>query len=360
MDKVQQREFRDLWHLIGNSPLLAIVLKYKNELRTIYAKSEQYNITGSIKDRMALYIIQEGYQANVLKPKQPIIEATSGNTGISFAAIGRALGHPVTILMPDWLSVERGQIIKGYGAEVVTVSREEGGFAGSIRKTEVIAKERGGAFLPKQFENEANVMAHYLTTAPELWWQLQHQDITPDAFVAGVGTGGTIMGVGRFLKEKSLSIKVNPMEPAESPTLKTGYQIGKHRIQGISDEFIPKILQLEELDDIIDVSDGDSIIMAQLLASQLGLAVGISSGANLLAALKVQSSMHKGAIMVTVFPDDNKKYLSTDLMKAEPYREGFLTPDIELLEYRVFKRACITCCAAYPCRKMVKCFEPVS
>jgi cysteine synthase A len=282
------------------------------------------------------------------------VEATSGNTGISFAAIGKALGHNVRIIMPNWMSMERMQIISSYGASILTVSKEEGGFLGSIAKTQEMSAKEKNIFLPRQFENEANSMAHYLTTGPELWWQLRYNDISPDAFVAGVGTGGTIMGVGNYLKQRDSRIKAYPMEPSESPTMSTGIKTGHHRIQGISDEFIPALVHMDKLDEVIDVSDGDSIIMAQMLASQLGLAVGISSGANLLAALKAQDLLHKDAVVVTVFSDDNKKYLSTDLMREEPVKEGYLTTDIELLEYNVFKRVCKTCCDPYLCNQKVK------
>ncbi len=168
--------------------------------------------------------------------------------------------------------------------------------------------------------------------------QLQSIDITPDVFVAGVGTGGTIMGVGNFLRARNYAVKIHPLEPLESPTLSMGYKIGSHRIQGISDEFIPAIVKLEQLDPVIKVSDGDSILMSQKLARQLGLAVGISSGANLIGAIKAQNNSQIPVNVVTVFSDSNKKYLSTDLMKEEPVKEGFITPDIELLGYEGIHR----------------------
>jgi cysteine synthase A len=167
--------------------------------------------------------------------------------------------------------------------------------------------------------------------------------LEPQAFIAGVGTGGTIMGVGNYLRQACPSIKLHPLEPSNSPTLTTGCKVGKHRIQGISDEFIPAIMQLDQLDGIISVDDGDSILMAQKLARQLGLGVGISSGANLLGALKVLEHMGPDAVVVTVFPDDNKKYLSTDLMREEPAKDGFLSPEIELKEVTAFKRDCAIC-----------------
>lgn len=338
-----------LTNFIGNTPLLEIKFNYKGKKRILYTKAEHMNMTGSIKDRMAFHIIKQGYKRGVLKPGYLIIEATSGNTGISFAAIGRALGHPVSIFMPDWMSAERINIIRGLGAQINLVSKDEGGFVGSIQKAEQLAKTTKNSFLPRQFSNEDNIEAHYLTTGPEIWWQLHYRSLIPDAFVAGVGTGGTIMGAGRFLKEKNPSIQLHPMEPANSPTLSTGCKIGKHRIQGISDEFIPPILNLRGLDSVIGVDDGDAIIMAQKLASDLGLGIGISSGANFVAALKVQNQLGHDAVVVTIFPDDNKKYLSTDLLKQEPVKKEFLSPDVELLEYRVFKRVCHTCCDPADC-----------
>ena len=336
-------KFSELWWVVGNSPMLAIRYRYKGVERIIYAKSEQFNLTGSIKDRMALYILQQAYKTRKIKPGDTIVEATSGNTGISFSAIGKALGHHVIIVMPDWMSKERVDIIRSLGAEIIPVSKEEGGFLGSIRKTEEIAENNPNIFLPCQFANEGNVAAHYDTTGKEIWLQLHDHGIVPEAFVAGVGTGGTIMGVGGYLKLMNPKVKIHPLEPSESPTLSTGYKVGKHRIQGISDEFIPSIVKLDQLDKVIAVSDGDSIILAQKLASTLGLAVGISSGANFLGAVKLQNEMGDHAVVVTIFSDSNKKYLSTDLMLTEPVMTGYLSNDIELLEYSVFRRVCPPC-----------------
>ena len=333
-----RNKFKHLWNMVGNTPMLEIAYRYKSECRKIYVKCEQYNLTGSIKDRMALYILEQAYKQSLIKPEDIIVEATSGNTGISFSAIGRALGHEVKIIMPNWLSKERTDIIKSLGAEVILVSKEEGGFLGSIEMSRKMATEDNRVFLPKQFENRFNAEAHKKTTAKEIWMQLQSIDLSPDAFVAGVGTGGTVMGVGNYLKKRNPSIKVHPLEPLESPTLTTGYKVGSHRIQGISDEFIPAIVDLDKLDRVIKASDGDSILMAQKLAKQLGLAVGISSGANLLGAIQLQNELGKDAVVVTVFSDSNKKYLSTDLMKEETVKEGYISPDVELLDYKGIDR----------------------
>ena len=343
------RRFSGIDYLVGNTPLLAIECDYDGKTRTVYAKAENLNLTGSIKDRMALHILRRAYERGVLEPGGSIIEATSGNTGISLAALGSALGHPVTIFIPDWMSQERINLIRSFGAEIVLVSQEQGGFLGSIRMAEELATRLPGAFLPHQFSNQDNCEAHASTTGPEIWWQVDSGYLKPDAFVAGVGTGGTIMGVGRYLRSKRPNIKLYPLEPSDSPTLSTGHKVGKHRIQGISDEFIPPIVDLAFLDEVVSVDDGDSILMAQKLAAQLGLGVGISSGANFLGALKVQDALGPDAVVITVFADDNKKYLSTDLLHEEPAEEGYLTPRVALLHYRSIRRDCHTCCDPAMC-----------
>ncbi len=349
MQTDQERRLVGLSHLVGNTPVLAIDLTFRGEKRVIHAKAENLNMTGSIKDRMALYILRQAYLEGHLEPGGMVVEATSGNTGISVAAIGRALGHPVTIFMPDWMSRERIDIIRSLGARIELVSKADGGFLGSIERAEELASSTRGAFLPRQFSNKNNIEAHARTTGPEIWWQMLFHFVKPDAFVAGVGTGGTIMGVGRFLREVHPQVSLHPLEPANSPTLSTGRKVGKHRIQGISDEFIPPIIDLPSLDEVVSVDDGDAIIMSQKLARQLGLGVGISSGANLLGALEIQNRLGPDAVVVTVFPDDNKKYLSTDLLRDEPARSGFLSPDVTLNGFRTFKRECHTCCDPVEC-----------
>jgi len=339
---------RSLKGMVGNTPLLEIGFTFRGEPRRIFAKAENLNMTGSIKDRMAYHILAKAIENGELRPGMEIYEATSGNTGISVAAIGRALGHKVNIFMPDWLSNERKNIIKALGANIRLVSKEEGGFLGSIEMANQAAAKTSG-FLPRQFSNNDNTEAHFSTTGPEIWWQLQFHQFTPDAFVAGVGTGGTIMGVGKYLKEKHPQSKIYPLEPSNSPTLSTGYKIGKHRIEGISDEFIPSICKLTDLNEIISVDDGDAIIMAQKLSAELGLGVGISSGANFLGAVIAQEKSGKDSIVVTVFSDDNKKYLSTDLLKNEPAKKGFLSTEIELNSFFPLKRVCITCCDPQLC-----------
>jgi cysteine synthase A len=292
---------------------------------------------------MALCILSRGYATGALREGAPIFEATSGNTGIAISGLGRALGHPVTIFMPDWMSRERIDLIRSLGATIRLVRAEEGGFLASIRMAEEAAALVSGSFLPRQFSNENNVAAHEETTGPEIWFQLRDHGLRPDAVVAGVGTGGTIMGVGRFLRRMKPDVKLHPLEPASSPTLSTGHKVGKHRIQGISDEFIPPIVDLKFLDEVLAVDDGDGILMAQKLAAELGLGVGISSGANFLGALKAVEKLDGDAVVVTIFSDDNKKYLSTDLLREEPVQGGYLAPEVRLDGFTAFKRDCLAC-----------------
>jgi cysteine synthase A len=323
-----------LKRLVGGTPLLEIRCQYRGRPQRVYAKAEAYNFTGSIKDRMALHILERAYADGSIKPGDEIAEATSGNTGIAFAAIGRALGHNVRIYMPDWMSRERVLVIQSLGAAVIPVSHELGGFLGSIRMADEFARERGNVFRPQQFDNLANVDAHYENTGPEICAQLKSIGRKPTAFVAGVGTGGTVMGVARYFRDHYPAAKAYPLEPANSPTLRTGHKVGRHRIQGISDEFVPSIVKLNELGRLIDVWDGDAIVMSQRIASELGIAVGISSGANLLGALEIAHEQGEDACVATIFCDDNKKYLSTDLCSSEECKEHYASNQVELLDFR--------------------------
>lgn len=329
MDRLKR--FQNIAGLIGNTPLLEIHFRYKGEHRRLFAKAEHYNLTGSIKDRVAYHILKKAYWQGTISENDVIVEATSGNTGISFSAIGSYLGHQVIIYMPDWMSAERINLMKSYGAEVRLVSHEEGGFLGSISMTEELAKQ-GGVFLPRQFSNEDNVEAHFLMTGEEILTQLGRLGVTPDGVVAGVGTGGTVMGIGKRLQKTNPACKIFPLEPLNSPTLSTGYKVGRHRIQGISDEFVPSILKLGELDGVVSVDDGDSIIMARMLSEQLGIGVGVSSGANFLGSILAQDRIGEDSVIVTVFADDNKKYLSTDYSDPQEMKEHYITHDLELLD----------------------------
>ena len=322
--------------MISNTPLLEIEYKYKGRRRVIFAKAEYYNLTGSLKDRVAYHILRNAYERNRIKPEDVIVEATSGNTGISFCALGRLLGHKVVIYMPDWMTQERINIMTSFGAQVITVSRDEGGFLGAIKKTEDIGRA-GGVFLPRQFSNEENTEAHYLTTGVEITEQLASIGRVADCVVAGVGTGGTIMGVGKRLKEANPNCKIYPLEPLNSPTLSTGYKIGMHRIYGISDEFIPPILKMDQTDDIVSVDDGDAIAMARMISETLGIGVGVSSGANFLGCVMAQDKLGEDSTVVTVFADDNKKYLSTDYAKDMTQLNGYISKDVELVGVRAYR-----------------------
>lgn len=336
MTDTLRRRFDGLAPLIGRTPLLEIRYRFRGEERRVFAKAEWYNMTGNIKDRVALHILRKAYEKGTIRPGDRIAEATSGNTGISFSALGRALGHEVVIYMPDWMSAERVNLMQCYGAQVRLVSREEGGFLGSIAMTEELARG-GGVFLPRQFSNEDNTEAHYLTTGAEIAQQLEALGLRADGMVAGVGTGGTVMGVGRRLREVNPACRVFPLEPLNSPTLSTGFKVGSHRIQGISDEFIPDLVRLPELDEVIGVDDGDALRMARMLSETLGLGVGVSSGANFLGCVMAQNTYGGDFIMATTFADDNKKYLSTDYAEPQPLQDGWISGDVELLDVTVYR-----------------------
>ncbi len=336
MDEIMKQKFEGVAALVGNTPLLEIDYRYKGNRRRLFAKAEYFNVTGSIKDRVAYHILKRAYERDEIQPDDIIAEATSGNTGISFSAIGSYLGHQVIIYMPDWMSKERINLMKSYGAQVRLVSKEEGGFLGSITMTEELYKG-GGVFLPRQFSNEGNAEAHYLMTGEEIVRQLAAIGLKADAVVAGVGTGGTVMGIGRRLRKENPACRIYPLEPLNSPTLSTGYKVGKHRIQGISDEFIPSILKMDEMDGIVSVDDIDSIIMARMLAEKLGIGVGISSGANFIGCVMAQEKLGEGAVMTTVFADDNKKYLSTDYANDYEIKDNYISHDIELLDVKAWR-----------------------
>jgi len=330
------KKLAELENLVGNTPLAEIIFKYKGKERKVFAKLEYFNFSGSIKDRMALNCLKRAYQTGQIKEGYKIAETTSGNTGIAFCSQGSYLGHECVIFMPDWMSAERVNMMKSFGATINLVSKEDGGFLGCIDKTRKFA-EQGNVYLPEQFANEYNTEAHYTSTGPEILKQMDKLGEKVHGVVAGVGTGGTIMGIGKYLRSVDKNIKVYPMEPESSPTISTGHQVGVHRIAGISDEFIPPILDIPFCDDIIMVDDGDSIIMAQQLSRVLGLGVGISSGANFLAAIKAADLIGDGANIVTLFSDDNKKYLTTAYAGEEPVKPGFLSSDVELLGIRTAK-----------------------
>ena len=316
--------------LIGNTPMVKIKYKYNNKEKYVYAKLEQYNLTGSIKDRIALYIIEQEKSRGVLRDKIPIIEATSGNTGISFSALGAKLGHPVYIFMPDWVSKERIDLMKLYGAKVMLVSKENGGFKKCIKLADDLDKKING-YRPNQFSNTLNTECHYKYTGKEISDKLEKEDI--GGFISGIGSGGTLMGISLRLKEKYPDIKIGVVEPNDMPLLTKNKIINNHKIEGIGDDFIPELVDVNIIDKVFDINDDDAINMAKLINKKLGLGVGISSGANLLGAILMQEN--NDINVVTIFPDDNKKYLTTDLVKEIDYNKEFVSSKIELLDYTV-------------------------
>ena len=330
-----ENNFRGIRQMISNTPLIEIGLKYKGKPMKVYAKAEYYNLSGSIKDRVAYYILKKAYETGSIHKGDTIVEATSGNTGIAFSAMAAYLGHPMVVYMPDWMSEERIKIMQSYGAKVELVSHEEGGFLGSVAKSEKLA-ENDGVFLPGQFSNPDNVSAHICDTGTETLRQLEKFGAMPECVVAGVGTGGTIMGLAKSFKTANPECMARPLEPLNSPTLSTGYKTGVHKIAGISDEFIPSICKLDELDSIVSVDDIDSIIMAQRLCRELGIGVGISSGANLIGAVKTLDEYPLNSC-VTVFADDNKKYLSTDYAKSFEPKESYISSYIEFTSVNVIR-----------------------
>lgn len=307
----------ELEKLIGNTPTIKIKYKFKNKIKYIYAKLEWYNLTGSTKDRVALSIIKNAYLNNTLHKSQPIIETTSGNMGISFSAIGKYLGHPVTIFMPRAMSTERKQLIKLYGANLILCDS----FADCFKMAKSYAETNNG-YLTLQFDNPYNLLAHYTSTAVEIENKIKN----PTCFVAGVGTSGTLMGVSKYLKEhyNSKSIAV---EPKSSLLLSSGKSFGKHKLQGLADDIIPSIYNTNLVDQIISIEDNDAIAMAQKLCSELGLGVGISSGANFLGSVLCEVNN-----AITIFTDDNKKYISTDLTTTVT---SDLVNSIKLISYKV-------------------------
>ena len=321
--------------VIGNTPMINITYRYKGRENNIYAKLEMFNITGSIKDRVAYYIIKNAKERKILKNNMPIVEATSGNTGISLSALGAYYKHPVYIFMPDWASKERIELMKLYGANITLISKEEGGFIKCVEEAKKLAKELNG-FLANQFENEDNILAHYETTGKEILEQLKEKKI--GGFVSGVGTGGTLMGIGKRLKETDNQIKIYALEPEKMPMLSNGKILGQHKIEGIGDDFIPDIFKRNENiieKDIILINDEDAINMARRLSKELGLGVGISSGANFIGAVLSQERLeeYEEGNIVTVFADDNKKYLSTDLVNNMKNNKYFMSNNVELLNY---------------------------
>ena len=313
--------------LIGNTPMIKIDYEYEGKEGSIYTKLEYYNYSGSIKDRIASYIIEKEKENGTLKDGQAIVEVTSGNTGIAFSAMGALHGHDVHIFMPDWVSLERRKLIEMFGANVHLVSKEEGGFKRALELAEEFALEND-AYRPLQFDNKFNVEAQYKTTGQEII------DKIPDvnAFVSGIGTGGTLMGIGKRLKDNNPNSKVFALEPSTLSILKMGMEEGSHMIEGIGDDFIPGIVDKNLIDDIVLIDDCDAINMAKRIAKEFGLGIGISSGANFLASVIMDNEDLK---MATVFPDDNKKYITTKLSEKIDENPKLRSNKIKLIGFDV-------------------------
>lgn len=307
------RVFTSADQLIGGTPLLELKhIEEKFGLKAkLYAKLEYFNPAGSVKDRVAKAMLDKAEADGVLKADSTIIEPTSGNTGIGLAAVAAARGYRIIIVMPETMSIERRQLMAAYGAELV-LSEGSKGMKGAIAKAEELAAEIPGSFIPSQFTNPANPEAHYKTTGPEIWEDL---DGKVDAFVAGVGTGGTVSGVGKYLKEKKADVKVYAIEPASSPVLTEGHA-GAHKIQGIGAGFVPETLDTKIYDQAIAVTNEDAFATGKLIGSTEGVLVGISSGAAAYAAIELAKKPEfEGKNIVVLLPDTGDRYLSTDLFK---------------------------------------------
>ena len=301
--------------LIGNTPLLE--LKHIEEAfdlkATLLGKMEYLNATGSIKDRIAREMIQDAEERGILKKDSVIIEPTSGNTGIGLAAVGTAKGYEVIIVMPETFSIERRKLIRAYGAKIV-LSKGSEGMKGAIAKAEELAKEIPNSFIPAQFDNPANWKAHYKTTGPEIW---KDSDGKVDLFIAGVGTGGTITGTGRYLREQNPDVKIIAVEPASSPVL-SGGKAGPHMIQGIGAGFVPKVLDTSVYDEVVTVKNEDAIETGALFGKKEGVLVGISAGAALWAAIQEgKKEENAGKTIVVILPDSGDRYLSTALFGSD-------------------------------------------
>ena len=313
--------------IIGNTPMIKIIYKYNGKIKKIFVKLEYFNLTGSIKDRVAFYIINNAKKRGILKEGMPIVEATSGNTGIALSALGTYYKHPVYIFMPNWASKERVKLMEEYGAKVFLISKEDGGFIRCVNEAKKLSKELDG-YLSNQFANEDNYLAHYETTGEEILSQIPEKI---GGFVSGIGTGGTLMGTGDKLKEKYNNIYITAIEPDKMPMLSDGKILGQHKIEGIGDDFVPELVDKNKIDKIIQINDDDAINMSRKLSRQLGIGVGISSGANLIGSILLSDKLEDN--VVTVFADDNKKYLSTDLFKDIDNNKEFISNKVELLSY---------------------------
>ena len=306
------KTYKKITDLIGKTPLLELETASWNTGAAIFAKLEYFNPAGSVKDRIAKAMIDDAEAKGILKPDSVIIEPTSGNTGIGLAAVAAARGYRVILTMPETMSIERRNLLKAYGAKVVLTEGVKG-MKGAIEKAQELAAENINSFIPSQFTNSANPKAHYDTTGPEIW---EDTDGKVDIFVAGVGTGGTISGVGEYLKNRNPDIQVVAVEPAGSPVL-SGEKPGPHKIQGIGAGFVPETLNNDVYDEVIKVTNEDAFETGRELAKKEGLLVGISSGAAVWAAKELaKRPENKGKIIVAILPDTGERYLSTAMFSV--------------------------------------------
>jgi len=294
---------------IGHTPIMKLKVNYDGHTYTPYVKLEFLNPSGSVKDRIAKYMVETAEERGILKPDSIIVEATSGNTGISLAMVAAAKGYKMVVFMPEHMSRERIRLMESLGAEVCLTPKEDG-FEGAVRRTEEVAAKSRHVYLTRQFSNVENVCAHYQTTGKEIREQVPE---SIDAFVAGVGTGGTLFGVGRALRDAYPDMKLVAVEPEESAVLSGDFHVKDHKIAGIGDGFIPEIVNLNEVDFVVKVKSDDAVQMSQVLCREYGLMVGISSGANVLGAIRTLDKIGREKIAVTVLPDRTERYFSTDL-----------------------------------------------
>jgi cysteine synthase A len=294
---------------VGGTAMLPLELAHKGEKYKFYCKAEFMNPTGSVKDRIAYYMVEEAEKRGELQPGSVIIELSSGNTGIALAQVAAVKGYRLIILMPAHMSAERVRLLQSLGAEVCLTPEEEG-FTGAIARLHRILEENPTFYCPRQFENPDNVRAHYTHTGPEIWEQMGG---AVDAFVDGVGTGGTLMGVGRFLRERNPNVCLVAVEPSEAAVMSGSGEIFGHKIAGIGDGFIPAIMDMKQVDQVEPVPSGEAVEMAKRLSREQGLVVGISSGANILAAIRTLNRIGRDKKVVTILPDRSERYFSTDL-----------------------------------------------
>ena len=325
MQEVQSVRFSVL-NFIGNTPIMKLRFEVGGRKYETYAKLEFMNPSGSVKDRIAKYMIESAERRGILKPDSTIVEATSGNTGIALAMVAAAKGYKMVAFMPEHMNKERIRLMENFGASVCLTPKEEG-FEGAVKRTQIAARSPS-VYLTKQFSNEENVLAHYETTGQEILKQVSERF---DVVVAGVGTGGTLFGIGRALRERNPNAKLVAVEPAESAVLSGERNLGDHKITGIGDGLVPEIVKLKELDYIAKVKSDDAVEMSRRLCREFGLMVGVSSGANVLGVVQALEKFGRDKVAVTVLPDRAERYFSTDLYVIHEHLTRACTPSCDCI-----------------------------